>query len=172
MTNPKRSRWLLWLIPALPLGFILACYIAFLSLCTYVAVDGIYDRYQFDGARGTYYQVFTRLPASCELYVDLPGQGPIAVGEITEEMVKGKSTLLDPREGSDVREYIGDFGRFEFRSDKIVSVELNGDKLPFSNRPEGPWLRFPVRYADVHKVFGPPKRTVSTREQERMPPFH
>lgn len=166
--QPKRSRWLLWLIPAMPLAFIAACYIAFLNMCTYVAVTGTYDRYQFDGARGTYYRVFTRLPDSCGLYVDFPGHGPLAVGEITEEMVKEKSKLLDPREGSDVRRYYGDLGSCEFQNDKLVSVEIYGDDLPFSNRPEGPWLKFPAPYAEVHKVFGPPKRTERTRKEEQM----
>ena len=171
MDKPKRSRWLLWLIPLVPLAFIGACYIAFLSMCTYVAVDGIYDRYQFDGARGKYYGVFTRLPENCGLYVDFPGHGPIAVAEITEDMVKDKTTLLDPREGSDVRIYSGSFGRFEFLNDKIIAVELYGDQLSFSNRPEGPWLKFHVPYAEVHKVFGPPKRMLRTREEERIQ-FH
>jgi hypothetical protein len=166
--QPKLPRWLLWLIPAMPLGFIVACFVAFLSVCTVVGVDADYGDMELHGADGEYVAATSQRAQHCRLYLDVPGHGPTRIGDVTEAMMPSDARRSEQENGT--VHYTTSCG-FTFREGKLQDFHLYGDDYRFSRKPDGPWVTLPMAYRQFHRQFGEPKSQTSDRSNRRFD-FH
>jgi len=167
-TQPKRTRWLLWVVLFLPLAFVLACFIAFLNVCTIVRADADYGDFQLHGADGEYVAATSRRAQHCRLYLDVPGHGPTRIGDITEEMMPSHAHRYERENGT--VDYTTSCS-FTFREGKLQEFHLHGDNYRFARNPDGPCVKLPMFYSQFHREFGKPKSETSSRG-ERSFQFH
>jgi hypothetical protein len=167
----KRVVWLILVL--LPIVIGVSTYIAFLQACTHIDVKSSYGSMTFDGLNDEYLLVvIDGDPDKCELYVDLPVHGPIALGAITEEVLNKEPDIkkADRYIGDEtVHHYEGTRGAwFRFEDGKLVNAQLYYNEFPFSNRKDGEYLTFPVDCDFVRDVFGEPDHAVRTRETKEL----
>ena len=165
MAPSPRKDWLLFLLALVLLAVIVALVIAFLSKCTVVRVSSWYGDLEFSGSDGQYGYIESSAPLNCDLYIHLPNHGPVAIRDLSEDMVSEWLTPADKR--GDVNGHVGPDGHFKFENGKLVRLRI-GRSIAFSNRKDGPWLSLPIAYDRLHEVFGKPDWHERRREDRAM----
>ena len=164
----NRKRWKLWIVPIAVILTMVSAWLLFLTSCTAIDNTAIYPGLLFAGGGDSYTMVATDDPSNCELYIELPIQGPVAVASITPEMLKAPFR----RYKSGSYEHYSCFKEdFYFQNGRLVKMSLLSDNLRFSHRKDGKYLRFPITHSQLVEVFGEPQKSERTRRQV-SPSFH
>lgn len=158
-----RTRWHLWVIPIAAILTIVSGRILFLASCTVVNNLAIYPALTFSGYDDRYTMVETIDPSNCELYIDLPGHGPVKIESITPQMLTGDFTRQKHEGGYSDESYSNFVEEFFFRNGRLVRMYSFSSRLRFSNRKDGKYLSFPTPHARLLEVFGKPEESQRSR---------
>jgi hypothetical protein len=157
----NKTRWTLVALVIGPLAVAILGWTVVQNSFSVMRTYAHYDGLAFRGEAGKYWTVDVSSPSESNLFIHVPGHGPIAVRELTEDMVLEWLKPVGERRGAHV--YVGEGASFTFRNRRLVSLDT-GRELQFSAHKDGPWLTLPVEYERLHEVFGQPDRRERKRE--------
>jgi hypothetical protein len=146
-----------------------ACYTAFLVVCTYEWRTSTYGSLKFTGVNGMYWELYSDDASNCQLYIEITDKGFFPISAIPKELLE--------RETDETRTFFRRLGyRYKYRSKfGHLSLEFDQDNrlVQFRGSPDaiskslaGPYIKLPIAYEGLHKVWGKPDSIASRREVE------
>jgi hypothetical protein len=164
-----RSKRVLAALVILPFALVLASVIAFRVLCTFETRTSTYGSLTIFGDRGQYDALNSLEPTSCELIVEIPGEGRFPIAAIPPDVLNRRFRQYESGEMLSYSTH-GEGWFLELRYDRGKFQSFHGRPFSFQRTLSEKPLSFPIDYDMLHAEWGSPDSIVSRRVMERVAP--